>query len=332
MNSKRRVVVIAIGEIGVGKSEFGNGFLQKRAAFPSEKNPESITFGTIVKSHEINGIRRYYIDTQGIDIYGNYEKEYNQELLSFLKDWKYGINALFIMINPHNPRFNIEMQEKIKLLNDFYESADLWHHTGIIFSKCYPYSFNREKLDTQYRVHVINYIKTLPGCENINLQMPTFFLDSVNWDDDNTKFEYNRVLEFALKKTPLLPQKTKETNQTNMRNTRKFLEIFDEDINTEKKSSNPELIASCTDEEMSQIIEEKKFEKIVTKKEIFKILKDKHQTSGKISPKHKYKVHDYYLVTTKYIEYTRENMHNENGEILTGEWVQTNSKTETTKE
>ena len=97
-----------------------------------------------------------------------------------------------------------------QLINDFYDNPKLWNQTGIIFTRCYQGYFDRENAETRYRPKIINFIKKLPGCQNIEPELPCFFVDSPNWEhDESTRREYDRVLEYSLKFQPFLSNQFK---------------------------------------------------------------------------------------------------------------------------
>lgn len=85
----------------------------------------------------------------------------------------------------------------IKFLNDFFNNPKIWLQTGIIFTRCYPNYFDKKIAETEYCQDIRNYIKNLTGCENLNPQIPCFFVDSVNWEsDESTKKEYDRIFKY----------------------------------------------------------------------------------------------------------------------------------------
>ena len=201
--NERSVTVMAIGESGVGKSENGSGFLQKKNAFEANSKPNSCTYITSAKSNSINGIKRYYIDTQGLSSPDDKDAEYIQQMISFLQNWKRGVNAFFIILNIQNPRFDSGIQQLLKLVNAFFNNPYFWNQTGIIFTRCYPGYFDRNIAETEYRETVIQFIKSLPHCDQIDPQMPCFFVDSVAWEnDESTKNEYEKMFEYACDNYP----------------------------------------------------------------------------------------------------------------------------------
>lgn len=212
MSSSGHVTILAVGDTGVGKSENGNAFLQKKL-LEANSDPESCTFETSVQSNIVDGFTRYYIDTQGLGATDGLDSKHILQMVSFLKEWKLGINAFFVVINIQCPRFDQSIQKLLKIINDFFNNPNFWNQTGIIFTKCFQGNFNKEIGETKYRQTLINFIKTLPGCKNLNPQMLCFFVDSVKWETDkSTNFEYLRIFEFAHKNSPVPTNNLKAVN------------------------------------------------------------------------------------------------------------------------
>lgn len=198
------VTVMAIGETGVGKSENGNAFLQNKNAFEANSRPQACTFKTSAKRSKINGIMRYYIDTQGLASTDNLNAQYVQQMVEFLKNWDRGVNAIFIILNIQNPRFDSGIQKMLKFVNEFFNNSNFWNQTGVIFTRCFDGHFNRRETEDKYHKIILNFIKKLPGCRKLNPQLLLFFVDSVKWDTSpSTKHEYLRIFEFAHKFSPL---------------------------------------------------------------------------------------------------------------------------------
>ena len=83
--------------------------------FEANSKPQSCTYKTSAQSRTINGIRRNYIDTQGLEAHDGLDAEYIQQMVSFLKEWKKGINAFFLVI------------KKYSKLNEFKTSKMNWN-------------------------------------------------------------------------------------------------------------------------------------------------------------------------------------------------------------
>ncbi|KAK8836207.1 hypothetical protein M9Y10_039839 [Tritrichomonas musculus] len=198
INNAKEVTVVAFGETGVGKSENGNAFLQRNDAFRVSDSPGSCTSDVCLKSNIIDGIIVNYIDTQGFYSSNNLDDKYLFQVVNFLKNLKSGINAFFIILNIQNPRFDSGIQMMLRYINEIFNNPKYWNQVGIIFTRCYKDCFDRENAENYYKNSVVNFIQKLPGCENINLLIPCFFVDSKNWEtDQSTQAEYQKALNFA---------------------------------------------------------------------------------------------------------------------------------------
>lgn len=138
-----------------------------------------------------------------------------------LKEWKEGINAFFIVLNIQQPRFDSNIQRMIQLINDFFNNPKFWNQTGIIFTRCFADCFeesDREMAETQYKARVVDFIKKLPGCQNISPSMPCFFVDSKAWKEDkSTQDEYIKAFKFAVQFPPVPTNNFKIVNPDYMK-------------------------------------------------------------------------------------------------------------------
>ena len=197
------VTILALGLTGAGKSESGNAFLQMKDAFKASSDPKSHTNETTAKGNKINGVMRYYIDTPGLDsTYGN-DQQIKIDLVKYVNEHnnKHGINAFFLTINIGDQRFTPTIKNLIITLNDFFIDSKCWNQAGIIFTKC---DYNSRDIEDnieaakKYREEVIKFIKTLPRCQNIDIELPCFFVNSKYWETDvKTQEEYDKIFKFA---------------------------------------------------------------------------------------------------------------------------------------
>lgn len=341
------VTVLAIGESGVGKSQNGCAFLEKDNAFETDSSPDSCTYRTSAQSNVVRGITRYYIDTQGLASSDGLDAEYIQQMVEFLKKWKLGVNAFFIVLNIQNPRFDRGIQQLLQLINDFFNNPDFWNQTGIIFTRCYPNYFNKEVAEKEYCPKVVEFIKTLPGCKDINPQMPCFFVDSANWKNDTeTQFEYMRAFEYAHRHKPVPTQKlqvvrpdykSKEDEKLNKvlvkselvgqgKEKKRVFYYQDQirskitDWNGKISYTKPRVIRSWTAEKKTIVNEETKVEQNTRRDDITKRVKCGGRRYGICGPRSTKQVHDYYLVTTTFIESKREVITDPDGNVTMGEW------------
>ena len=280
-------------------------------------------------------------------------------MVSFLKEWKLGINAFFLVINGQNPRFDQSIQKMIKLMNDFFNNPDFWNQTGIIFTRCYEGKFDRSDFETDYRETVQDFIKKLPGCNEINPQIPCFFVDSKEWErEEATKYEYIRIFEFAHKNKPVPTQKLQVVRPDYKSKEEEIFErVFiksemvgeDEDrvqINYYEDQrrykitgwdgkvtyTDPETIDSYTEEKETIVSYETKWEKSKEQQDVTKTKKGSRPILGLIGRRPRYQVHDYYLNTITNVEYQRKVLKFPDGEVKFGDWELTgNTDVETYK-
>ncbi|KAK8837950.1 hypothetical protein M9Y10_035893 [Tritrichomonas musculus] len=203
------ITVIPIGGTGIGKSTLGCTFIENKNAFKASSSTDSCTVVTEVKSNIIDGIKVNYIDNPGFvttDI--KKDQEYIEKMVSFLKSWSQGINAFFIVVNSQKPRFEDSDKKILKYLYYFFNNnTELWNQTAIVFTKCFDGTFDSEKekedFVNNYKDKIIKTIKMLKGCENLQLQMQCFCVNSKLYDDQNTKKEFNKIRDFAKQFKPI---------------------------------------------------------------------------------------------------------------------------------
>lgn len=348
--NERCVTVLVIGESGVGKSQNGCAFLEKDDAFETDSSPDSCTYRTSAQRNVVNGITRYYIDTQGLASTDGLDAEYIQQMVEFLKEWRHGVNAFFIVLNVQSPRFDQGIQRLIQLINDFFNNPDFWNQTGIIFTRCYPNYFNKEVAETRYRQKVVDFVKTLPGCSDISPQMPCFFVDSLNYrNDEATRFEYVRAFEFAHRNNPVPTQRLqvvrpdyKKKEEEELKKVLIKEENVGEGVNKKKvfyyqdqkrskitdwhgniRYTTPEVMREWTEEKKTKVEEETKVERNKTREEKMKWVSCGGRRYIIAGPKPKAPVHDYYLDTTNYTEYKRQVITDPEGNVTFGDWIKT---------
>ncbi|KAK8897942.1 hypothetical protein M9Y10_000183 [Tritrichomonas musculus] len=343
----KKVTVLSLGESGVGKSTCGCVFLKNKNAFDTDSSPDSCTYKTSSQSSIINGIERHFIDTQGLASPDGLDAAYITQMVDFLKKWENGINAIYIIINIQSPRFDAGVQQMMKMLNKLFNNPNFWNQTAIIFTRCYPGHFDRNSAETRYRNLVIDFIKNLPGCQNINPQVPCFFVDSVNYENDqSTKDEFIRIFEYAHGKDslqthevqPVRPEyQSREEIKMNhvLLNTSysgsgasrtKTMTYADQrkykltDWKGNVTYTQPENIRTWNEVISSTFQQETKVEQKESTQEIFRWESCGGRRFGFCGPRPKRQVHDYYLITTNYTEYLRDIIIDPDGNVTYGDW------------
>ena len=196
--------VIGIGETGNGKSTFLNAYLQKEA-FTRSNSPNSCTKLTTVQSNTLDNKIFKAIDTPGIKDTDNADQENVKQLTKFLLRYQDGINVAAIVLNGQKDRFTSDTKKFINIAHQMFNHPDFWEHLCIIFTKWYS-CMNEEQKEMkqeQYKKEVVEYIRDYT-CSNINVDLPMFFIDSLNYKkDEKTISELNRFYKFVVSKNAM---------------------------------------------------------------------------------------------------------------------------------
>ena len=196
--------VIGIGETGDGKSTFLNAYLQKNT-FKSSDDPNSCTKLTSAQSNIIDNNKFTAIDTPGLKDTDNADQENVRQLVEFLLRYANGINVVAIVLNGQIDRFTNDTKKFINIAHQMFNHPDFWEHLCIIFTKWYS-CMNEEQKEMkqeQYKKEVVEYIREYT-CSNINIDLPVFFMDSLNYKkDEKTISELNRFYKFVVSKNAM---------------------------------------------------------------------------------------------------------------------------------
>jgi len=200
----KNFTVIGIGETGDGKSTFLNAYLQKNT-FKSSDDPNSCTKLTSAQSNIIDNNKFTAIDTPGLKDTDNADQENVRQLVEFLLRYANGINVVAIVLNGQIDRFTIDTKKFINIAHQMFNHPDFWEHLCIIFTKWYS-CMNEEQKEMkqeQYKKKVVKYIRDYT-CSNINVDLPVFFMDSLNYKtDEKTISELNRFYKFVVSKNAM---------------------------------------------------------------------------------------------------------------------------------
>ena len=209
-----QTTVIGIGETGMGKSKFLNGYLQKNA-FQSSDRPDSCTKKTSIDFNIINNQIRKAIDTPGIRDTDKADQENIKQMAEFLLNYNDGINVVAIVLCGHNDRFTPDTEKFIKIAHQMFNHPDFWDHLCIVFTKWYAVMNDEQKKTKQeyYKKKVIESIRRYTESD-INIELPMFFVDSINYEnEEKTKAEFDRFNNFAFSKNGM---KTTQVEIPNM--------------------------------------------------------------------------------------------------------------------
>lgn len=341
----KSVTILVIGDTGVGKSQFGNAFLQNDEAFMVSDLPCSETYKTCSQSNVINNTTINYIDTPGLNSSDGYDSYYIQEMIEFLKKWELGINAIGLLINIQNPRFSLDTQKLIQLYNNFFNNPMIWNQVVLIFTRSFPGYYDKNIAKGLYRNKVQEFIKKLPGCGDINPEIPCFFVDSANWKNDlNTKSEIIHLLEFAKNNPSISTQQLKLVVPSYKKKEEEILKKIL--VKTEYSKSNnekvcyyedkkrykltdwegkvhytdPEIIKSWVETKFTTIQVETKIECYIKSKPIFRYERyGSHRYFCIGIPQIEKKI-DHYIEIKTFIEYKRNVFIDPDGEKSYSEW------------
>lgn len=202
-NIKTPVIALAIGGEFAGKSQTGCVFLQNKDALKLNDNNDETNHETIVQCNIIDGIKRYYIDTGAIYCLRYLIIESIFKIVGFLKEWKIGFNALFIVDNYQNDRFLFGLEKAISVINQLFNGQNLWNQTAVIKTRYFFERKDHEIRELKTREKIISTIqKSSETANEINPQIPFFYVENSEIDE-RTKNEYQKIFEFASKNEPI---------------------------------------------------------------------------------------------------------------------------------
>lgn len=321
-----------IGGPGCGKSTTGCYYLNMRDIFIHSNSPKSVTTKTSIGSAELDGFILNYIDNPGFFVSQGNDKIIFEEMVSTLKNWPHGINSFFIIINIQNPRFDSNLQMMIKLINFFFNNPNLWTQTGMIFTHCFKGKYDKKKAETDFRQEVIDFIKSLQGCADIEIELPCFFVDNDEHETDEfTINEYKRIIQYTKNCNPFPTSNLRVVNPNYMMKEkremkRQFIKEEEEDLGNDKKKR----IFYFEDRQISEIIDWKG--KVFLKKP--KIVREWHEEQIE-----EVEFIENVLVNTEYEEegdnkkkiqyfedYKRSKITQEGGEVFYGEMINVDSR------
>jgi hypothetical protein len=204
------VIVLAIGDTGVGKSCFLNRWLEEEA-FEASDSPDPVTLAPETAERDMGSLRRVAIDTQGLADGQTIEAEQITQLATFLQAWMRGVHAVVIVLNGQFDRFSQGVQDTLAFAYNAFGNREILSNICIAFSKCYavlPYSPNRDRKRTEYRQRVQDHLRRISGVDSAP-EIPVFFGDWLEVGGDPNS-ETNRTmvqfLGWASSRTPVSTQ------------------------------------------------------------------------------------------------------------------------------
>lgn len=128
-------------------------------------------------------------------------------MITFLKTWHYGVNAIALIINSQCNDFDTVIHKLIKLMKPLFNDPTFWNHICLVFTNCYAGcdSINKPLHEHRYRTLLLDWIQQ---CQTQNSDnpppLPVFFVDSMNWNTDpETRDQYRLLHGFVCGFKPL---------------------------------------------------------------------------------------------------------------------------------
>ena len=204
MEISKKLVVAAFGETDYGRSWCGNAFLQKNDAFNTNDYANLNSFNFFLQINLIDEILAYFINIPSLSASDEQNNLKITRMIDFFNKWPNGISSIFIIQDITNPNLEKNTQKMIQLFNAFFNNTNIWNQFGIIFINCTKDNFNHEIAGEKYKSAVFNYLKSLPGCENKNLKIKYFFVDSTECETNKkTQQVFHQIFNFALSFSPI---------------------------------------------------------------------------------------------------------------------------------
>lgn len=209
---KEEVTICMIGDTGVGKSSFGNIYLQTNA-FEANDGPMPVTLKAVAKSNEVDGMKRWVIDTEGLDDGNSINSVQIQNLAKLMRNYERGINAVVIVLNGRHPRFSQGVKDIIKFTYNAFATKEVLNHICIVFTNCDNPKFpNRNLKKKEYLKCVQNYLSEISSVPIKEIpEIPIYFVDSYA-EEDNSETPENMIQfhGWVCSRTPLETKQFKE--------------------------------------------------------------------------------------------------------------------------
>jgi GTPase SAR1 family protein len=206
------VSCVLIGDTGVGKSEFGNRYLGKQV-FNTSDSAYPVTLEPKCQSAVIDGSTRHVIDTEGYASGNRISSDQIQKLARFLRSWKYGTNAICVILNGQSDRFSQGVQDTLQWAYNTFATHEVLEHICIVFTRCYHgiKQPNRERKRTEYLKCIQDFLKKISGARAVPL-IPIFFVDSLDPEDEETQQNMVQFHGWVSGRTPLSTNNVKVAN------------------------------------------------------------------------------------------------------------------------
>ncbi|KAK8838301.1 hypothetical protein M9Y10_035724 [Tritrichomonas musculus] len=209
------VTILMIGDTGVGKSSFGNIYLEK-PIFEASDSTDPVTLKADAQSNKINGCTRYAIDTVGFNDGQSIDSVQIQNLAILMRNYLRGVNGIVIVLNGMCDRFSQGVKDVIRFSYNAFGTREALSHICLVFTKCIDKNYpNRDTKRTKYRDCVRKYLSEISGVQLDQVpEIPVFFVDCYPRDNDNeTKENMVQFHGWVCSRRPLSTKKFKEAVQ-----------------------------------------------------------------------------------------------------------------------
>lgn len=188
------VTVCLIGETGMGKSSFGNLYLED-SVFEVSDSIYPVSMKPTAQSRKISGYKRWVIDTEGLNDGISLNSAQIQTFAKFMAKYERGVNGVAIIINGQLDRFSQGLKEIIKFTYNSFATDEILSHMCIVFTKCYVGTIpNRQKKQSKYTNLVRKYLSEISGLPLQQIpEIPIFFVDCY-YEQDDTETVKNMTL------------------------------------------------------------------------------------------------------------------------------------------
>jgi hypothetical protein len=177
----------------------------KDSKFNENDSPYPVTTETSSNYSDIDGVRRYIIDTQGLKDGETINETQVQKMGEFLNNWDKGIDVIAVVLNGQDLKFSQETKDIIRFACKIFGTSQSLSNICIIFTKCFaevPNDPDREIVQTEYRRAITIFLSEVSENQSIP-EIPIFFVDTKDNTGDETKNNLNSFHEWALSKNTI---------------------------------------------------------------------------------------------------------------------------------
>jgi hypothetical protein len=198
-----RATCLLIGETGVGKSQFGNRYLQQDV-FATGGGAAAVTRSTRAHSANLAGQTRWVIDTEGHADGTSLSADQIQDIAGFLQRSELGMNGICIVLNVSSYRFSQGPRDVVQWSYNSFGTPEFLGHVSLLFTHCsdtIPES-SRVTKRTEFRQSVEDFLQVVSGEARVP-QIPVFFIDSLARGSAETERNLMQFHEWLVHRTPL---------------------------------------------------------------------------------------------------------------------------------